>query len=574
MRRWPAAAVRGDLPWQRHARPPPRAPRLLVPLHRRARQVIVDVRSAEAHALATEGCVVVVGSGAAGMALALALAERGRRVLLLESGGDPRDRAGVAASSRLNEGEVVGGGYTGLTGGRSRVFGGATQLWHGQCVRLQPSDVAPRAWVPGSGWPLPFAELERWYPAAERFFGLSGRGYGAERWGEHPGLAPLAWDAQHLVHDFTEYTTTPHLGTAHRARLRRSALVTVLEHATVARVLLAGSSVRGVEVALPGGSRREVPAASVVLAAGAVENARILMLSDPAGTGLGTGAEHTGRWLQDHAVVATADLQPLRGAWLQDRYSHLHRGRRRLYPKVALSAAAQEREQLVAANAVLVHEHDEDAALTAARRVAGHVRARRFDAAALADVATAAGASPVLARTAYRRYARGLSGGVAASRVWLQVWLEQVPDRDSRVLLSSRRDAMGLPRVAVDWRVGQAEMATSRAFTRYVAADLERAGAARVVPREVMVDDAAWRAAVGDSYHPSGTTRMSADPRGGVVDPDGGVHGIAGLHVAGSSTFPIAGYANPTLTIVALALRLAGQLASSAVEPAAAAVPR
>ncbi|KQS60652.1 hypothetical protein ASG36_07130 [Geodermatophilus sp. Leaf369] len=503
---------------------------------------------------------LVVGGGAAGLAVALGLEDRGRPVVLLESGGDPRDVEAQAASSKLNVGQVSGAPYRGLEGGRARVLGGATQLWHGQCTRLRDSDLAVRPWVPGSGWPLGPSDLEPWYTAAEAWFGLSGRGYDAERWAEHRSVSPIPWSPDKLQADFSEYTITPHLGSKHRRRLTRSSTVTTVQHATVVGVLVEEQRAVGVRLRDRSGAEVELRGGRVVLAAGAIENARILMLSDPEGIGLGTGRGVTGRYLQDHPVVETLEIHPTRRSWLQDRTSHLHRGRRRLYPKVRLSRAAQEGSRLVAANAVLVHEHD-DPGLEAVRRLLGSAVARTRPESLRRDVVRAVGSVPAVARTAYRRWVRGLSAGRPSSSVRLQIWLEQVPDRESRVTLGAASDPLGLPVADVRWRLADQEIETSRVFSRWVADDLRSAGLAEVTELPAMVDDAAWRAQVVDAYHPAGTTRMSVDPAEGVVDTDSRVHGLDGLFVAGSSVFPIAGYANPTLTIVALSLRLAHHLA-------------
>jgi choline dehydrogenase-like flavoprotein len=128
------------------------------------------------------------------------------------------------------------------------------------------------------------------------------------------------------------------------------------------------------------------------------------------------------------------------------------------------------------------------------------------------------------------------------------------------VTLADERDAHGLPLPRVDWRVSDTEVRTSRLMARWVAEDLRRHGLAEVHELPAMTDDAAWRASVTDAFHPAGTTRMSTGPDDGVVDVQLQVHGVDGLYVASSSVFPIAGYANPTLTIVALALRLAEHL--------------
>lgn len=506
------------------------------------------------------GAVVVVGAGAAGLSLVTALEEAGREVVLVESGGDPRDQEAIDGAAPLNEGSVVGQAYRGLNSGRSRVLGGATQLWHGQCTRLRETDLTPRPWVPHSGWPLTLTDLDPWYRAAEDWFGLSGRGYDSARWAEHKRVSPLPW-SERLLDDFAEYTAQPHLGDRFHRRLRRSALVTTIVHATVAGVQVTDGRVAGLRLRDRGARSLVLRAGCVVLAAGAIENARLLMLSDSEGVGIGTGKQWTGRYLQDHPVVELLEVDPAHRSWLQDRTSHLHSGRRRVWPKVRLAPAAQEAERLVSANAVLVHEYD-DPALDAVRRLATGLRRRRPPEDLRQDLGLALRAVGPAVRTGWRRWVRGLSSGRPASGVRLQVWLEQVPDPDSRLVLGDATDRLGLRLPRVDWRVSEAEMRTSRTMARWVADDLEAAGVATTRPLPAMTDDAAWRASVTDAFHPAGTTRMSLRPEDGVVDADLAVHGVAGLYVSGASVFPIAGYVNPTLTIVALSLRLADHLAS------------
>ncbi|WP_165640117.1 FAD-dependent oxidoreductase [Klenkia brasiliensis] len=526
--------------------------------------MIVDLATLEPSApeLARPDATVVVGGGAAGLALALRLEELGSPVVLLESGGDARDDAAIAAAAPLNEGAVVGGlHYRGLQDGRQRSLGGATQLWHGQCTRLRSGDLAQRSWLPHSGWPLDLEVLDPWYDAAERWFGLSGRGYDDSRWAEHRRLSPLPWSGDRLLADFAEYTATPHLGDRFHEHLRTSTTLTTLVQATAVGVRVVEDRVQGVELRDAAGRELFLAAGRVVVAAGAVESARLLMLSDPEGVGLGTGRALTGRFLQDHPVVPLLEVAPTRRAWLQDRTSHLFARDARIWPKVRLAPAAQEREELVAANAVLVHEVEEPE-LDAVRRLAGALKRRRVPQGLAGDLRLALRAVGPTVRTGWRRWARGLSSGRPASRVRLDVWLEQVPDPDSRVTLDAAdRDAFGLPLPRVDWRVSETEVRTSRTMARWVAEDLRSHGLAEVTELPAMTDDDAWRAAVSDAFHPAGTTRMSVDPAQGVVDPDLRVHGVEGLYVASSSVFPIAGYANPTLTIVALALRLAAHLA-------------
>jgi choline dehydrogenase-like flavoprotein len=293
-----------------------------------------------------------------------------------------------------------------------------------------------------------------------------------------------------------------------------------------------------------------LPAREVVLAAGSIENARLLALSDADQVGLGTGREHTGRWLQDHPVIRTAEVLSA-SPDLQDLYTGLHRGRVHLFPKIRLAPGQQSASGLPDATASLTHDLV-PSALDAVRRI----RHRE----AGADVGAIARGLPGLGRAVWRRYARGLSSGLPVEHVWLDVWLEQPPRTDSRVTLGPNRDAYGLPTASVRWVVGEAERNSSRRLTALIGSELQRLGLGRLAPLPAATDDEAWQHTVADAFHPAGTTRMATEPTDGVVGPDLAVHGVPGLWVLGGSVFPTSGYSNPTLTIVALALRLAARL--------------
>ena len=137
---------------------------------------------------------------------------------------------------------------------------------------------------------------------------------------------------------------------------------------------------------------------------------------------------------------------------------------------------------------------------------------------------------------------------------------EALPDPQSRVTLDPRRrDRFGMPHVPVDWRLADRDRLGPERLRAELTRALEHAGLGRLEFRAELAADGQPYALEGGKHH-MGTTRMHRDPRQGVVDPDGRVHGLANLYVAGSSVFPTGGYANPTLTIVALALRLADHL--------------
>jgi choline dehydrogenase-like flavoprotein len=133
---------------------------------------------------------------------------------------------------------------------------------------------------------------------------------------------------------------------------------------------------------------------------------------------------------------------------------------------------------------------------------------------------------------------------------------EQSPNPDSRVTLSSQRDSLGQNRVRLDWRLSKFDKSSIRRANEIIGIELGRAGLGRL---KVSLDkyDTSWPPSLTGGGHHMGTTRMHVDPQKGVVNENCHVHGISNLFIAGSSVFPTSGYANPTLTIVALALRLA-----------------
>jgi choline dehydrogenase-like flavoprotein len=139
----------------------------------------------------------------------------------------------------------------------------------------------------------------------------------------------------------------------------------------------------------------------------------------------------------------------------------------------------------------------------------------------------------------------------------LKVMSEQAPDPESRVMLDTERDRLGQRKIKLNWKVNSADLHSIRKSQQIIDRELRRSGLGRL-EIELTGDEIPERFYGG--WHHMGTTRMHNDPKQGVVNEDGKVHGIDNLFVAGSSVFPTGGYANPTLTIVALSVRLADYL--------------
>lgn len=502
--------------------------------------------------------VCLIGAGAAGVTLALELKDANVSVVLLESGGLNIERN----TQDLNAGEVSGLDYKGLTQGRARVLGGATKLWYGQCIRLDQIDFEKRAWVRHSGWPIAASDLDGWYSRAENFFRIAGEAYDQQIY-KRLGIEPPHWNGDRVRTHFTIYS--PHLdfGTLHHAFLERASEIQVLLHANATEVETdATGAACAVRVRTLTGQTARVRARVVVLCAGGIENARLLLLSNSsAKQGLGNAQDLVGRFLQDHpnghtATIATSDVRAL-----NDLFALQYRGALRYFPKFPLGDDTQRREHALNCTSHLVFDYPEESGIAAIKDIYRAARRRTLPPNLTTQVGRALRHLPEVVRGTSRRYFKGKSPLGNPSQIRLQCHTEQEPDPQSRITLSDSRDALGLPRAQVNWRVNQSERHTVSIMTKVMQTEFKRLGLGDVQPESWLTEPGNdWKSRLTDCFHHIGTTRMADAPASGVVDRNCQVFGVRNLFVAGSSVFPTSGYANPTLTIVALSMRLASHL--------------
>jgi choline dehydrogenase-like flavoprotein len=537
--------------------------------------MLSDARTLEDGA-ALECDLCIVGGGPCGVAIAHAFAGGRTRVRLLESGGLGPDRR----NDDLNRGEHVGPiRDEPLDVARVRRLGGSSNIWPGRCRPLDPIDFRRRPWVPDSGWPFDGAELAPYYPRAHAFCGLAGPfRYDAGYWADPGAGAPeLPFDPDRLASGVWQYAVPPlRFGQTYRADLERAPNVEVLLHANAVELLTdaAARAVTEVRAACLGGGGPgfTVRARAVVLACGALEAARLLLASDRTmPQGLGNGHDLVGRYFMAHPHLypGTAELLGDPAAPL-GFYQRARRKGSDVHGRVGPSERAQERDGLLNLDLTLLPGGSAEPGYRAMRRLARIALIHgRMPEGWLGDCAAAARDIGGVVRGVL--YYAGLRRR-RARRYAILTSAEQRPNPDSRVTLSpTERDALGMPRLRLDWRLTALDHRSIVAGTRLLAAELERLGIARVTFADWAADaddGGAWPARVDGGCHQLGTARMSDDPKRGVVDADGRVHGMDNLYVAGGAVFPTVGAANPTLTILALAFRLAEHLCAAFGEPA------
>lgn len=492
--------------------------------------------------------VVVIGAGPAGITAADELASSGLHVMLVEAAG---------RSHRRRDDRALAGGSSGepfpLIRSRHRGFGGTSTHWTPETgLRVRPLDdidFASRPCRPGDSWPFGSSALESYYERAHRVVGLEPVDERDLQWPPDDPPA-LAWPNGPDVATF-QFADND-VFSRRFDEVRRNRRIELILHANVTQLELGGDgrSIQRASVVSPSANTFFAAAPIFVLACGGIDNARVLLMS-PGRDGRAIGNEHdnVGRYFMDHLSVDTGVIVPNgHGEHSIAGYSRQRTGRSRRQRMLWLGSDIISREGIPNA-AFWIDEIDPlylSPGVSAARSLRAALNAQPHRSIGKHVRNTIQGSSQIAAYTARRTLRRG--GKVLGMRIVT----EQLPDRHSRIRLSERRGALGVPLVDVDWRISSADLDVVVAHQQLLARLVEDRGVATIADR---FDRFAHRSPIVSNAHHLGTTRMHTDPRLGVVDAECRVHSTSNLYVIGSSVFPTGGYVNPTLTILALALK-------------------
>lgn len=482
----------------------------------------IDLNSATDFRFDDSYDVCVCGSGPAGITIARRLKNAGARVLLLEAGGLEFS----APSQEIYAGESVGPiEYWGVESCRQRFFGGTSNHWAGFCTRFEPIDFEARDIWEVPGWPIGFDEVFQHQDEAKKILDID------KPFERRP--EPL-WRSERLTPARYELSAPTRFGPKYREELQAAPNIDVALNANVLDLRLDADkrAVREVIVADYAGRTFSVSPKFVVIAFGALENARFLLNArSDIEVGLGNHSDFVGRcfmehfditlgrfvgfgaeiWNRDHGVGVNPSTDLMKNQGLSNCFLSLTPGAKpKFYGRLAPFRKA--RRELTCSSDFLLE------------------RARRK--------------TDILCP----------GDGVVTTI------MEQTPNRSSRIVLNTKStDRFGQARLQVDWRIADQERKTIRALAEEVGKALAEQDIGRLRIATAIVDGETPD--LGMHCHHMGTTRMSASPTFGVVDGDCRVHGLENLYIGGSSVYPTGGGCNPTFTIVCLALRLGDHLA-------------
>lgn len=488
----------------------------------------------------------IVGAGPAGITVAREFRHQVASVVVLEAGGvDDSDDNQV-----LSRGRIVGYPYPPLDVCRSRGLGGTTGIWGGWCRALDSIDFAERDWVPWSGWPFCKEDLEEEYRRAREICRVSEA--------EDASLVGLSGLATKDFEITSVEIAPTRFGRTYEKELASAANISVIMHANALEVCLDSynTEARSITVASGGGSKYSVLARCFILAAGGIENARFL-LSSRASRSIGVGNENdlVGRFFSDH-LHFYGDISHLPLSSAVQVFRPRRNGQSKSRGCLALTETARRQDRLLGFAVTGHNPRDPHDVIVPSTQHAGYASLSRI------RRTLATGRVPENLRSHMLNL--GLHFGDACTlalyKAWKPSWrsvvfgcrAEQAPNPSSRVLLDDEKDAFGTYRAKLDWRLTDQDFESlQHAYGR-----LKNETTTHGVCRRHRLEKIRPEVVMGASHH-IGTTRMHRDPKFGVVNRDCRVHSVRNLFIAGSSVFPTAGWAPPTLTIVALAFRLA-----------------
>jgi len=476
--------------------------------------------------------VCIIGAGAAGITIAKAFAGESFKVCLLESGGLEPSKE----TQSLYAGENVGLKYP-IERTRTRCFGGSTKRWAGFCRPIEENAFKHRQWVPHSGWPLDMSELIPYYKEAQRICELGPFIYSPDYWRKkEPEFKKIPFARNRAMTGIYQFSQPPtHFGKSYREEVEKASNIITYLNANITNI---ETSENGQKVTRVHGVTLEknkflVSAKIFVVATGGIENARLLLLSNDC-KGVGNQHDIVGRYFMEHPHLVRLSLggkiiAPMGGVFTDN--CMLFCSIRQKIDGVPLkmflyiSEKMQEKEKLLNFSITLLGPkpyNPKDSFQNALGEMILDLDSKKNKQYTVFD---------------------------------MRIRAEQAPNPESRVTLSRRRDRLGLNQVKLDWRLSPMDIRSIRKSTQILGEEFGGAGLGRVT----IFDDneLSWKKKIRGGAHHMGTTRMSSDPKKGVVDKNCRVHDVSNMYIAGSSVFPVAGSANPTLTIVALSLRLA-----------------
>jgi choline dehydrogenase-like flavoprotein len=506
--------------------------------------------------------VAIIGGGTCGLILADALLDKGLRVGVFESGGAAQsDSANV-----LNDVEQTGDHYRGSSAGRMRALGGTSHIWGGALIPFLENDISKRDYLNLDSWPIHYSEFTKYIPELESLFELQSGSYESEYMGD-ASINPLKDDPS-FKNRFAKWPRFSIRNTSNLVgkKISKSEHLTVYLNGTVDSFTEStddSASVTNIGVKRLDGVNFSFSAKKFVIAAGAIESTRLLLLRQAAGSSaISSANESLGRGFNDHISVRAAEILVKDATALNRLIGFRFHGKTMRSHRFELSEEEQKSSGMASAWVHISFEAPANSAFGTIREImqvaqGGALPSFKSLFRMLIDL-------PYIGRMIFWRVFRRQLLAPKGSRFFVNLVGEQLPKVNNYIKLAESRDLLGVQIPQIHWRVGDDDLATlhrtgllfEKYWSRYYRDSIGRL--------EWVCDlETGFNSSLvsgSDIFHPSGTTRMAECPEKGVVDSNLLVFGTNNLYVLSTSVFPNGASANPTMMLLLLALRLGSHL--------------
>jgi choline dehydrogenase-like flavoprotein len=433
---------------------------------------------------------------------------------------------------------------------------------------LDEVDFEKRSWIPGSGWPFPKSALHPYYQRALELEGVDGAtADDGALWKEigltSPNIGP------EVIPYFSRWCPEPNFARLHHNALDKSKNLAVYLHANACRMILGsnGETVCGIRCRTLDGTEAVFRAERYVLCLGGIESSRFLLHTPEIEGGASlpqwNGSGMVGRHYQDHIDCNCAEILEPDWKRFHQYFDNVFSRGYKYHPKLKIEPSLAQQHRILNIAATMAFRSDTDEIQARIKQVAKEIFRGRIRELKAADLVYLGTNLPTLAQQVFRYQMQRRAFNPRSARIFLRVHCEQEPLSESSIALTENRDALGLFRAKLNWRVSSEEIRTIQTFAEMIRDTFARARLARVeIDPDLYSEDGRFLSKLDDSNHHMGGTRMSVSPADGVVDPDLRLHTTRNCYVCSSSVFPTSGFSNPTHTLLALAVRLAEHLAS------------
>lgn len=480
--------------------------------------MIIDFNN-DSHKNTNEYDYCISGAGAAGIALALKLAESGKRVALFEGG----DKQYSQVSQDIYKGDVTSQNPYWLDLYRLRFLGGTTNHWAGRCRPFMEYDFEEKQINGLPGWPISFDEMNRFLPQAKSILEL-----------EENDTFKIVENTK-IESEYFEPDVYASSSIRFRDRfseeLERHANIDLYLNANLVDIQLEDnlSTIKHFVIQNYNQEKQNFTSSHYIIAMGAIENARILLNCDSQiSSGIGNQTNMVGKCFMEHLNIRLGEFVSNKTSWGESQSMQFM-----TTPKLAKE----------------MNTGLSNITFGTVRQIKAYGRTAEIKA-LFNKLSCQLGVSENL-QFLYKHDCIG--EGV------ISTLCEQFPFKDSNLALTNEKDSFGLRRVELDWHLSQSDIDSIRNMSIAIAEEFAENNLGHV-KLSSFITDSSQKIEISGHAHQMGTTRMSASKEFGVVDVNCKVHETENLYVAGSSVFSTGGAVNPTMPLLQLTYRLAEHL--------------